>query len=170
MIPESGVDLVLSFTKAPLTLNDRFHWRKVHNLRKQVEAEVIELIELARAQGVDFTVPPGQRLSVELHYMPRVRRVRDTDNLVATLKPVADAVARAGLVPDDTPEFMAKPEPVIHLRPDRAPVALWARLKAVPIQEPSDGLNSSERPTLARISGTPVPNGQPQSEKDTTNG
>lgn len=170
MMDDKGVDLLLSFTKPPLTLNDRFHWRKVHSLRKQVEDEVAGLIELARDQGIDLEVPPGMRLAVELHYQPRVRRVRDTDNLVATLKPVADAVARAGLVPDDTPEFMAKPEPVIHLREDRAPVALWARLIPAPPLEPSEGLNSSERPVLASFAGTSNPSGQPRSKRKATDG
>ncbi|APT87399.1 hypothetical protein CFL01nite_12430 [Corynebacterium flavescens] len=59
-------------------------------------------------------------LLVQMHYRPRDNRARDTDNLAATLKPVCDALSRGskkipglGLVEDDTPRFMGKPEAII---------------------------------------------------------
>ena len=97
-----------------MSMNDRQHWRtkarQTANLRRDVMA-------LAAAHRL----PTGlDRVRVQLVYVPRDGRRRDTDNLVATLKPICDALAAGtskhpghGLVADDTPEFMAKPEPVI---------------------------------------------------------
>jgi crossover junction endodeoxyribonuclease RusA len=62
--------------------------------------------------------------TVQLHYRPRTVRRRDTDNLVALLKPVCDGLVAVGVVADDTPEFMSKPEPVIHAA-DRVTYGLW---------------------------------------------
>lgn len=76
-----------------------------------VRSDVRLLVRAAR-------VPPVSRVRVQLEYTPRDGRRRDTDNLVATLKAVCDGVVDAGVVPDDTPEFMGKPEPVITA-PDR---------------------------------------------------
>ncbi|MEU6582772.1 hypothetical protein [Nocardia sp. NPDC046763] len=74
-------------------------------------------------------------VTVLLHYRPPDNRRRDTDNLVATLKPACDGLAAGtrthpdyGLVPDDIPRHMAKPEPVIH-EPERGkPGALWLEI------------------------------------------
>lgn len=86
-------------------------------------------MKLARShklpRGLDY-------VTVQMHYRPRDNRRRDTDNLVATLKPVCDALASGtakhpgyGLVADDTPEFMGKPEPIIHAAEKGQQGQLW---------------------------------------------
>lgn len=55
-----------------------------------------------------------QACQVTLHYRPRDNRRRDADNLVPTLKALCDGLVDAGLVPDDTPNYMHKHMPVIH--------------------------------------------------------
>ncbi|QMV86481.1 hypothetical protein HW450_06615 [Corynebacterium hindlerae] len=63
-----------------------------------------------------------EKVAVQLHYLPKDNRRRDTDNLTASAKPMYDALSAAGtgkqagygLVPDDDHLHMAKPEPVIH--------------------------------------------------------
>lgn len=74
-------------------------------------------------------------VTVHLHYRPRDNRRRDTDNLVATLKPICDALAAGtpkhpgyGMVPDDIPRYMGKPEPVIHPAERGQRGALWLEI------------------------------------------
>lgn len=113
----------LPYTKPPLSLNDSdVGWRakaaKIARLRRDV-------MVLAAAHRL----PRGlSRVRVQLVYVPRDARRRDTDNLVATLKPICDSIAAGtrrnpgwGMVPDDTPEFMVKPEPVIAAPDSRDP-------------------------------------------------
>ncbi|MEU0871633.1 hypothetical protein [Nocardia brasiliensis] len=136
--------LELPWTAPPLTLNARratrgamfAHARKV----AEVRAKVLELAEAA-------DLPRGlAHVTVQLHYRPRDQRRRDTDNLVATLKPACDAltigrpakISRTGkpvpallgygMVPDDIPRHMAKPEPVIHDAERGKPGALWLEI------------------------------------------
>ena len=99
--------LVLPWDKPPLSANQRVHWAKRARLTKQVVGDVQWLVRAQR-------IPSLGRCSVQLHYRPLTNRHRDTDNLVASLKPVCDAIVREGLVPDDTPAYMVKPEPIIH--------------------------------------------------------
>lgn len=112
----------LPYRTPPLSLNSRQHWAAKARVTRQVRQDVLVLLRAAR-------VPACGRVVVQLGYTPRDRRRRDTDNLVATLKAVADGVVDAGVVPDDTPEFMGKPEPVIT-GPSRDP-HLWVRVEAV---------------------------------------
>ena len=114
MIGQASWSIRLPYRTPPMSMNDRQHWRtkarQTANLRRDVMA-------LAAAHRL----PTGlDRVRVQLVYVPRDRRRRDTDNLVATLKPICDALAAGtpkhpgwGLVADDTPEWMSKPEPVI---------------------------------------------------------
>ncbi|WP_063710918.1 hypothetical protein [Nocardia niigatensis] len=122
--------LKLPWTAPPLSLNDRgrtpgaryAHARRVAEVRATVH-------RLARAAQL----PRGlDRVTVLLHYRPRDNRRRDTDNLVATLKPACDALAAGtrahpgyGMVPDDIPRHMAKPEPIIHEAERGKRGALW---------------------------------------------
>jgi crossover junction endodeoxyribonuclease RusA len=89
---------------------------------------------LVRAQRI----PHLDRCEVELHYVPRDGRTRDTDNLVATLKPIADGIVDAGVVKDDSPAFMAKPEPVIEAPNPRDP-HLFVVIRRAPGEKPTTG-------------------------------
>ena len=101
----------LPYVKPPLSLNARQHWAARARETRRVRSDVRLLVRAAK-------VPELGRVRVQLEYTPRDARRRDTDNLVATLKAVCDGVVDAGVVPDDTPEFMGKPEPLITA-PDR---------------------------------------------------
>lgn len=107
----------LPYRTPPLSLNARQHWGAKARATKAVRRDVTLVLRSQR-------VPAAARVEVQLGYTPRDRRRRDTDNLVATLKAIADAVVDAGIVPDDTPEFMAKPEPIITA-PDARDPHLW---------------------------------------------
>jgi len=107
----------------PLTANQRLHWRRRAELTRQVRTTVAWHARQAR-------IPPCRFITVTLHYRPGDRRRRDTDNLVATLKPAADGLVDAGVIPDDTPTWCHKHMPVIH--PGPGPRSLWLVVEAWP--------------------------------------
>jgi len=128
--PSLEVDVVLPWTAPPLSLNDTGATRqamfskakKIHNVRDAVLA-------LASRHNLPKDCVFAR---VQLHYLPADNRRRDTDNCVATLKPICDALAAGttkhpghGLVPDDTPQYMQKPEPIIYHHPPKTPPKMW---------------------------------------------
>jgi crossover junction endodeoxyribonuclease RusA len=91
----------------PLSLNDRGHWRRHHQLKAEWRSEVATLAKAER-------IPLLARIHVALHAYPKTNRRRDADNLVATLKPCIDGLRDAGVIADDTPGHVSFSEPVIH--------------------------------------------------------
>lgn len=119
------VTVPLSFTKPPLSLNDRMHHMKRAKIVRDLRHEVVTRLRQQRVPR------PARHVVAQFHYRPRDNRKRDTDNLIATIKPLVDALtpetpARVrgrrmtqavpgyGLVPDDHAEFVTRPEAVIH--------------------------------------------------------
>ncbi|WP_323373333.1 RusA family crossover junction endodeoxyribonuclease [Corynebacterium antarcticum] len=104
-------------------MNDRSHWATKARTTKKIREQVMWLARAAHLpRGVNHA-------TVHLHYLPRDNRRRDTDNLIATLKPICDALATDhGLVPDDTPHYMAKPEPTIHTHQPGQQPAMWIQI------------------------------------------
>lgn len=98
--------LLFDWAKPPLSLNDRpKHWRA----RADEIAEVRELAaELCRQQIDAGALGVLEPVVATLVWYAPDRRARDADNPVATLKPVCDGLVDAGLVPDDTPEWIDK--------------------------------------------------------------
>ena len=96
----------LPYATPPLSLNGRQHWAT----KARITRELIHAVTVGSWQQ---KMMPCESIHVELIYVPRDRRARDRDNLVATLKPCIDALVRAGLVPDDTPEFVSWAPPII---------------------------------------------------------
>lgn len=116
----------LPWKKPPLSLNDRMHWRQKHRITRHMRTHIAWTL----SAGANKRAPlrKGQRLRVELHYQPRDNRRRDTDNMVASLKPICDGIVDAGIVEDDTPEYMIKPEPVIHPANGANNAHMWLQL------------------------------------------
>jgi crossover junction endodeoxyribonuclease RusA len=96
----------LPYSKPPLSMNQRLHYAAHARIKAQVRADTAVLV---RAAGV----PPLRAISIDLHYVPRDRRRRDPLNLVATLKCVEDGVVDAGVIPDDTPDYLLPTMPTI---------------------------------------------------------
>ncbi|MEV6258055.1 hypothetical protein AB0L97_32850 [Nocardia sp. NPDC051911] len=134
----------LPWTAPPLSMNDRGRTRGAAMAKNRRIAEVREqMYVLAHKAKLPRDV---RHVTVALHYRPRDRRRRDTDNLVATLKPLCDALAEGrpasvsrngrpvpalvgyGMVPDDIPAYMAKPEPTIHPVEKGKAAAMWLEL------------------------------------------
>lgn len=116
------------YTKPPLSLNDRGKgWRGK-------AAKTKALREVVAWQAMGLGVAPTPFAHVELHYVPRDNRVRDRDNLVATLKPCIDALTRQGkgascrMLEDDDPGHVSWSPPVIHPADGHGP-RLWLVVK-----------------------------------------
>lgn len=99
--------IVFHYAKPPLTANQRLHWAPKHKITRAVrEAAFYQ----ARAHGI----PPLGRCRVELTWVVADRRRRDADNVSPTLKAICDGFVDAGIVTDDTPDLMQKPEVTIR--------------------------------------------------------
>lgn len=89
-----------------INANDRDHWaakaRKVKALRHAAHI-------MARAEKI----PALTHATVALTYIPPRAGRRDVDNLVPSLKALCDGLVDAGIVPDDTPDYMTKHMPTI---------------------------------------------------------
>lgn len=115
-MPRQWTTRVGVYTKPPLSLNDRTHWR--------VKAKHTADIRAWIREWAWHHVPACSATEVELHYVPRDARRRDADNLVPILKACCDGLVDAGVVPDDTPELMRKVMPIIDA-PNRVDPHLW---------------------------------------------
>ncbi|MBH0778800.1 hypothetical protein [Nocardia bovistercoris] len=136
--------LPLPYTRPPLHANKTAASREAKlgeaRIRRDIRAKVVAAATLAHLpRGVDHVV-------VELHWQPEFQRARDTDNLMPTLKPIADALTPTkpgrklrrggrgpdilgyGMVRDDTPRWMTKPEAVIHDPVPGEPGRVWVEL------------------------------------------
>lgn len=104
--------LHLPYDRVPLSQNDRMHWRTAAGIKRQVKAD-------AHTMCIARRLPKGlERVHVELHYVPKVVRRRDTDNPAPSLKAALDGITEYGLVVDDSSEHVTS-ECVIH-EPDRS--------------------------------------------------
>ncbi len=118
--------LNLPITK-PLSMNDRDHrWKKARDTKTVRDATHV-LAKHAR-------IPPLRRVSIELHYAPRDNRRRDAINLTATVKPVEDGLVDAGVVPDDTAEFV-EPTPAVIDPPTGQGVRLYVIVRELAAAE-----------------------------------
>lgn len=114
-------EIRLPWTKPPASANDRDHWR----VKAQKVAEIRDVARLLCWSHIVLREPPAAkvpaRIAVGLTYVPRDKRRRDPDNLVVPLfKALVDGIVDAGIVPDDTPEYVIRHMPVI-LPPDGDP-------------------------------------------------
>lgn len=106
--PGHSFTMPLSFSKPPMNMNDRHHWRKKAQLTRLIREEV-----LVRARSMRLP-KNADHCTVTFHYQPRDNRRRDVDNLMPTMKAACDALVDAQVVRDDTPDMMTKRMPVIH--------------------------------------------------------
>ena len=114
----------LPWAKPPLNLNDRRHWAAHSQIVRDVRTVASWRARQARIGRHD-------RIRIELHYLPKTRRTRDEDNLVATLKPLVDGLRDAGVVPDDTKRYVERVWPVIHDPAPGRPGEMWLVITAL---------------------------------------
>lgn len=110
----------------PWTLNDRPHWTKA-----RMNAQMIRNDVTWRAKQQHL--PALEHITVQLHYAPGDNRRRDEDNLVITAKHALDGIVRAGVVGDDSPQFVTHLMPAIH--GGKGMRQLWLVVAATPRPE-----------------------------------
>lgn len=93
--------------KPPLTANQRLHWAEKARRTRDVRQAI-------GWRACTVPCPKGVRLMVQLHYRPGDSRRRDAPNLWPTQKAAVDGLVDAGLVPDDTAEWVQELTPLIH--------------------------------------------------------
>jgi crossover junction endodeoxyribonuclease RusA len=98
--------LELPWDAPPLHLNQRLHHHE--------EARIIrEVRDVGRDLGRRILPHGMAHPSLTLVWLVTTRHRRDEDNIVPTLKALADGICDAGVVEDDTPEYMHKAMPII---------------------------------------------------------
>lgn len=100
-------DIELPFMRPPLSANQRLYWAKKARMTAQVRRTSAYLVK--------GQVPPCDRVKVRLLWCVSDRRRRDPSNVMPTQKAVVDGLVDAGVVPDDTPEFVVEEMPVVEL-------------------------------------------------------
>ena len=99
-------EMSLSFQRPPLNMNDRMHWAKKAKITKSIRQEVYIRAKAARLR-------PCKHLTVRFFYRPRDKRRRDPANCISSQKPIVDGLVQAGLVPDDTAEYVTETIPTL---------------------------------------------------------
>ena len=97
------------------------HWAKKAKLTKEIRREVYIRAKAARLK-------PSSEITVGLVYRPSDKRRRDPSNLIATQKPILDGLVDAGLVPDDTPEYVNELMPKILPPVKGEPSKCWVEI------------------------------------------
>lgn len=90
-----------------LTSNQRLHWRetarRTRDLRTYARA-------VARHPSVRRTEPYDRRVHITAHVAWPDRRRRDEANLMSTLKPIVDGLVDAGVLTDDSTDWLIGPD------------------------------------------------------------
>lgn len=97
--------VTFDWARPPLSMNYRLHRMQEAKLTATVRAAAAEAF---RGFG------PLSRVEVTMTWWVKDKRRRDDENPVATLKALCDGLVDAGVVPDDTHEYMVKHMPVIR--------------------------------------------------------
>lgn len=98
--------LELPWATPPLSMNDRMHPQERARITREVR-------NVGRDLGRRILPHGMAHPALTLVWLVTTRHARDSDNVVATLKPLADGISDAGVVEDDTPEHMHKAMPII---------------------------------------------------------
>lgn len=89
-----------------MNLNQTLHMR-VKSKR------IAQIREAARDAVTAAGVPPLERFTAELHFIPKNRARRDPENWTPTSKAIVDGIVLAGVAPDDSPEYFTPRTPVM---------------------------------------------------------
>lgn len=111
----------LNYSRPPLGLsaNDRAHY-----YGKAKNTALVRFMASMMTQSVK--VPKLARCQVDVEWVVKDRRRRDTDNLAPMLKAIYDGIGAdkgvsAHIVADDAPEFMTKVGATIRYAPTESP-------------------------------------------------
>lgn len=119
----------LPWTTPPVTLNQRGGPHVRARRMAAAKTEAGWAIRIARPAPADGPV------ALTLHWRPAIRRRRDVDNPMPTLKAVADALVELGVLADDDSDHVPQMACRIHPTQHGQRPAMW--LTITPIEEPS---------------------------------
>lgn len=111
----------LTFTKPPLNMNQRMHWAQKAKITKAIRHEAMIRCRATR-------IRKANHITVQLHYQPRDNRRRDPSNLMPTQKALVDGIVDAGIVPDDTPQYVTETIPTIQPAIKGQPGKMWLEI------------------------------------------
>lgn len=100
--------LTFDWPRPPLNANQRLHWAA-----KAKKTRDIRDCTRLFAMSMD----PAEHITVQLTWVVTDKRRRDSDNIYPTFKAMCDGLVDAGIVPDDTPQYMDKRAPLIRHEP-----------------------------------------------------
>lgn len=140
-----------SYTRPPLSLNQRHHWAQRRTIANQLAADVKNMLTANRA-------PRGlTKVGIHLNWLPIQQRNRDSDNAFATIKVIQDACVAWGVISGDTHQQVSSSVQIHDAGPPRVftlasgvpvPARVWFVLKDL---SPSpSGLLLGDRPTPPR--------------------
>jgi crossover junction endodeoxyribonuclease RusA len=86
---------------ASFSPNSRVHWAVRAKDGKTVKEDVYYLL---RAQLT--TIPQLKAIALKYTIIVPDNRRRDYDNFIGRTKPITDSLVAAGLIPDDTPQYI----------------------------------------------------------------
>lgn len=121
MEPDKWV-MELSWDHPPLNLNKNLHYMPRSKLVKALRTEACQRAKALR-------IPPCPHIITRLHWRAPDNRRRDEDNIIVTAKPLWDGLMDAGVVPDDTSEFMTKLMPKIHKHEKNQLPLMWLTIE-----------------------------------------
>lgn len=100
--------LHFGYATNPLPMNgSKANWRGRNKWTAAVKDQALKLATYAR-------IPKMARCEAQLIWWVQTNTKRDVDNLALFEKPLFDALVLAGVVHDDTPEYMTKPRAEIR--------------------------------------------------------
>lgn len=105
----------------PLSLNKKLHWAVEAKLKKQWR-------RFSSLSASRF--PAFAKVDVTLTWFVVTTRVRDEDNMARLLKCLCDGLVDAGVVPDDSPEYMGK-KCRIERSPERTTAYMELRIEQI---------------------------------------
>lgn len=117
----TAIGQYLVLDKPLLNANQRLHWAKKAKLTRETRAA-------GYRRGVQFG-HGHEHITVGLIWCVNTKHRRDVDNVVPTLKALCDGLVDAGVVPDDTPEYMTKTMPEIRHVADKGDVGVWLTIR-----------------------------------------
>lgn len=106
-------------------MNQRMHWHQRRLLASRVRTDARVITRAA-------AVPPMQHVTVEMVWIVPDKRRRDADNPVLTSKSWCDGMVDAGIVPDDTPQWMTKLMPRIEYVKGKSAVTFF--VTGIPVE------------------------------------
>lgn len=109
----------LSHNKPPLNANQKLHWARRAEIVKQLRTEAFVR---ARSQKIGT----HDHITVQLVYKPKRNLRRDAGNLMPTHKAILDGLVDAGIVPDDTPQYVTEMMP--RIEPADGKGTMWVEI------------------------------------------